>query len=108
MPELVIIAGQPVPVPPEVVSEGRDAVAAWMAKQPGAQKPAPVPPPEVQRMGDRAVVEWYVEQGHPVEHFAEIKAELDKRKADQAAAAAKAGGAPAALRKTGAAPRQGE
>ena len=38
--EYVIINGEPVAVPPEVVSEGREAVAAWVERQ-----VAPTPKP---------------------------------------------------------------
>lgn len=44
--EFIVINGEPVPVPPEVVSEGRDAVAAWAeaeARRRQGRKPAFVP-----------------------------------------------------------------
>lgn len=42
MPEMILIHGQPVAVPVDVESAGRDAVAAWAAAQGG--DPAPTPP----------------------------------------------------------------
>lgn len=42
MPERIIINGEPVDVPPEVVTDGRAAVQAWYDQQVSAT-PAPSP-----------------------------------------------------------------
>lgn len=51
MPEVILIDGNACPVPVEVESAGREAVAAWVTAQakpsrPAKAPPVPVAPPE--------------------------------------------------------------